>query len=330
MTEILTKEIIEQSQENDIVSGLVYLRYLKKTISAKNTPYLFGEIESKEKFPVVMWSKCKQYTSIENTEIVNCLVEIEGIINEYGGKKSIQLTNVTVKDHITLGINLDDLKCLRYDKNVFSLAFLNLVKTKLSDKAKIIFDKIFEPNKIDSLWSSFISEYAAKNYHDNCESGLLAHTYKCLRLLEYLEKPYGFIKKLKTNEISNNSDILDLLYLGLILHDVGKIKEMKEGIYQTDSFNSHRVLGLEILFSHKKEIINSYNEHWYQALLSILVGHHNGEGDTEKARTLYAFIIYKIDEMEATFTGLDQLLETSISENIEGQKITWEENILAL
>lgn len=330
MANIITKEMMEQARENDTISGLVYLRYLKKTISTKNTPYLAGEIESKNKFSVVMWSNCPQYSILENQELVNCLVDINGIISEYAGKKSIKLNNVTVVDPKVMNVNIDELKCLKYDKNLYEKCFLDEVNKNLSQKGIKLFYSIFEPNKIDGLWNKFKVEYAAKSYHDNCESGLLAHTYKCIRLLKYLMGPYNYLEKLKSFEISDNSDIKDLLYLGVILHDIGKIFEMKEGIYQSDSFNSHRMLGLEVLYKHKEEILDFYNEHWYQSLISILIGHHNGQNDSEKAKTLYAFIVHKIDEMEATFTGLGQLIETSTFENIEGAKLTWDNTILSL
>ena len=330
MANILTKEMIEQSTDGTIVEGLVYLRYLKKTISTKNTPYLAGEIETKEKFGVVMWSKCPDYAKLENTELLNTLVLISGIINEYAGRKSIQLNSVTPVDPNVYGINIDDLKCIRYNKDVYARCLIDEVNKNMSQKGVELFNIIFKTQEQDGLWNKFIVEYAAKSYHDNCESGLLAHTYKCLRLFKYLTGPYKWIQQLETTEISESSDIVDLLYLGIILHDVGKVFEMNEGIYTPDSFNSHRILGLEVLFENKQEILSRYNSHWYQALISIIDGHHNGKNDSEKAKTLYAYIVHKVDEMEATFTGIGQLLETSTIDNVEGARITWEDNILAL
>lgn len=330
MGSILTKEMIEQTNENDVVEGYVYLRYLQKAVSAKNVPYLTGEIETKEKFSIIMWSKCPQYPSLENTKLVNCLVNINGVINIYGGKKSIHLNNITVVDPKVAGVNVDDLKCLRYNKDLYSKCLLNEVNQNLSKKGIDLFNNIFKPNDANGIWVRFTSEYAAKNYHDNCECGLLAHTYKCVRLLKYLLGPYKYLTNLQTTEIPNKEDIKDLLYLGVILHDIGKVFEMKEGFYVPDSFNSHRILGLNVIFDHKDEIIKNYNEHWYQALISIIVGHHNGEGESERARTLYAYIVHKIDDMEATFTGIGQILETSTLEGVEGARITWEDSILSL
>lgn len=325
---ILTKEQLETAPQDSVISGLVYIRYFKRAVSKKGAAYLSGEIECKEKFSIIMWPKCAEFAIFEKLEVSNTLANITASIGEFGGKKSLTLTHLELLDNNQLGLNLDDFKCLKYDKNVYTNAFITLVKSHLSQKGMDLFESIFERNKVDGLWNKFSVEYASKLNHDNCESGLLAHTYKCLRLLDYLQKPYGFFHRLKTTEISENQDIIDLLYFGVILHDIGKVNEMKEGLYQPDSFNTHRIMGLEILFKHKDMIVSLYNEHWYQALVSILVGHHHEYG--EKAKTVYAYIVYMIDNMEATFTGLDQLLTTNVMENIEGAKISWNEDILSL
>lgn len=330
MADILTKEMIEKATDGTTVEGLVYLRYLKKTISAKNTPYLAGEIETKEKFGVVMWSRCPDYAKLENTELLNTLVLINGVINEYAGRKSIQLNSVTEVDPKIYNVNVDELKCIKYKKDVYAKCLIDEVNTNVSQKGVELFNIIFKPEETNGIWNKFIIEYAAKNYHDNCESGLLAHTYKCVRLFKYLMGPYKWIQQLKTTEIPETSDIVDLLYLGIILHDIGKVFEMNEGIYVPDSFNTHRIMGLEILFENKQEIISRYNSHWYQALVSIINGHHNGVAGSENAKTLYAYIVHKIDDMEATFTGIGQLVETSTIDNVEGAKITWEDSILSL
>lgn len=330
MADILAKETIEKAKENDGVEGLVYVRYFKKTLSSKNTPYLSGEIETKEKFPIIMWSRCPEYPNWENQEILNSLAYIKGHISEFAGKKSIHLDTIELKDASAENINLDDLKCLRYNRGQYESAFLSEARGKLSPKGYELFELIFEPSKEDGVWSRFKNEYAAKSYHDNCEMGLLAHTYKCLRLLDYLVNPYKYLKQLTTTNIPDADDVNDLLYLGLILHDVGKIYEMNEGLYQPDSFNSHRISGLQLLYKYEDEILNRYNKHWLEALASILVGHHNGEGGAETAKTVYAFIIHKIDNMEATFTGLGQYIEGCTFEGVDYAKVTWEGNILAL
>lgn len=324
--DILTNTMIDAGKKDDAVSGIVFLRYLKRQLSANNVPYLSGEIETGSKYSIVMWNKCKEYVNYENG-LQNELVFIEGNINDFGGRKSLHLNHIEVLDAVKEGIDVNSLKCLKYNKEVYQNATLDFLKKHVSDKAYELLDKIMDFSSDIGIWSKFSVEYAAKSIHDNCEVGLLAHTYKCLRMVDFIQKPYDFMKNMSTVEMSDSNDISDLIYLGVFLHDVGKIYEMKEGIYSDDGFNTHRILGLEILFPHKDEIIANYNEHWYQALISIIVGHHNEHG--EKAKTVYAYIVYMIDKFESTMTAFDSLITKELT-TIPGSKITWDDNVLNL
>lgn len=324
--EILTNTVIDAGKKDDFVSGVVFMRYLKRQLSTNNVPYLSGEIETTSKYSVVMWNKCKEYSDYESG-LTNELVLISGNINDFGGRKSIHLTHIEVLDAQKEGIDVDSLKCLKYNKDVYQKSTINFMKNHISQKGFDLLDKIMDFNSNSGIWSRFSVEYAAKAIHDNCEVGLLAHTYKCLRIIEFMQKPYHFMNNLHTAEIPNKEDIIDLIYMGVFLHDVGKIYEMNEGIYSDDGFNTHRILGLELLFKFKDEIVSNYNEHWYQALLSIIVGHHNEHGD--KAKTVYAYIVYMIDKIESTLTAFDQMINDELTA-IPGSKITWDDNVLNL
>ena len=324
--EILTNTMIDAGKKDDAVSGAVFLRYLKRQLSANNVPYLSGEIETGSKYSIVMWSKCDEYKNWENG-LRNELVFLKGNINDFGGRKSLHVTHIEILDAVKEGINVDSLKCLKYNKEVYQNATLDFMKKHVSDKAYNLLDKIMEFSSDTGIWSRLSIEYAAKAIHEKCGVGGLAHNYKCLRMVEFIQKPYGFMNHLSTAEIPDSNDISDLIYLGTFLHDVGKVNEMKEGIYSDEGFNTHRILGLEILFQHKEEIIANYNEHWYQALISIIVGHHNEHGD--KAKTVYAYIVYMIDKFESTMTAFDSLITKELTA-IPGSKISWDDEILNL
>ncbi len=322
--DILTNLMIDAGKKDDFVSGIVFMRYLKKQLSSNNVPYLSGEIETTSKYSVVMWNKCKEYTDFENG-LTNELVFVSGTINDFGGRKSLHLNHIEVLDQNTAGVDIDSLKCMKYNKEVYQKATINFMQSHISQKAWDLLDEIMEFNSDSGIWSRFSVEYAAKAIHDNCEVGLLAHTYKCLRMLDFIQKPYHFMNDMHTAEILDSKDITDLMYLGVFLHDIGKIYEMNEGIYSDMGFNTHRILGAEVLFQYKEKIVSVYSEHWYQALLSIIVGHHHKYGD--KAKTVYAYIVYMIDQFESTMTAFDQLINDELT-SIPGSKITWDDNVL--
>ena len=205
----------------------------------------------------------------------------------------------------------------KYNEQEYVTNYLGLLKSKLSTKGYELLENILEVPQPEGLFQSFMVNYAASMCHDNCRGGLLAHSYKCVLILSLLEDNiYDWVSKFNTDELSNQ-DVLDLLYLGTALHDIGKVYEIENTVYRPNSFNTHRQLGAEIIFSHKNEILATYNEHFYHLLISILVGHHDVYGESSK--TLYAFMVHKVDDLEAFFTDIEQRLETSIFERPNGK-----------
>jgi len=147
----------------------------------------------------------------------------------------------------------------------------------------------------------FFSEFAAKRKHDACVGGLASHTIKMLRLTETV--------------IANDERLLpysDILYIGVICHDIGKIRELYMGDYVKNSFISHREYGCEMMYEIKEDIISLFDEDFFYHLLSIIRGHHHIYG--EKANTVYAYIVHLIDMLDAHVTEFMEILNMPVYE----------------
>lgn len=85
---------------------------------------------------------------------------------------------------------------------------------------------------IDKHSDKFISYPAAKTFHHAIKSGLLYHTYTMLSNAKMLSKTYSFINE-------------DLLYAGVILHDVMKVEELEcNKVYAVENYsNEGKLLG---------------------------------------------------------------------------------------
>jgi 3'-5' exoribonuclease len=111
----------------------------------------------------------------------------------------------------------------------------------------------------------------------------------------------------------------DLLVLGVALHDVGKVIEMKDGVYQPNSFVSHRTFGAEFLMENKHAIVLNSSLNFYYQLLAVMQGHH-GEFE-EPAKTVVTQIVHLIDMLESGVTGLmDRIAADNLSEDASGEK----------
>ena len=205
-------------------------------------------------------------------------------------------------------------------KEVFAEFVSALKDSGASENAMTIIRDVLHCERKDEVIARFVKEYAAYSHHDNCTCGLLAHTAKCLRIYNGIKGAYPFLADTTTN---------DLMVIGLTLHDVGKIYEMHDGIYQNYSFITHRGLGLEHLLPYKSEITDLYSEEFFYMICSIILQHHGEYG--EEPRTLYAVLVHIIDDMEAQLTSINEItLEGNTTTDASGTKIKFNGNYLNL
>lgn len=211
-----------------------------------------------------------------------------------------------------------------YDKEAYFQAFVNLVKARVSDKGYQLFDKLLLQNT--ELVERFKSEFAAKSHHDNCLSGLLAHSYKVVQLMGVLVDMYPRLSVVDGQTIS--AEQKDLYILGAALHDIGKTQEMEYGVYQPNSAVSHRFFGAEYLVENKEFIVGLYDDKWYYDLCSVMLQHHGEFGDP--CATLSAMLVHWVDMLESRAQLVVQMMDANVAETKAGQSIKVDGSFITL
>ncbi len=158
----------------------------------------------------------------------------------------------------------------------------------VSEKAWQILELILADSEIDGR---FVIEGAAIYYHDNKIGGLMNHTGKMLNIL------VAILENLPALQES-----ADLLFLGISLHDIGKVFEYRDLGLGEYWYANHRVRGIELLAKYKEAIFNAYDERFYRQIQSIISGHHGDFGD--RPTSVAAAIVHYIDSLESQVTGL--------------------------
>ena len=207
--------------------------------------------------------------------------EVIADVSEWNGNKELVVTSMS-----DLGVKSMPVHRLKEDS--VKASFEKLLSTRMSEKAQGVAHTIFD--QFSGVKDSFYTEFAAMKMHDNCTVGLLHHTCKCMALMD----TYIIVEDME--------EWRDLLMLGVTLHDIGKIYEMHDGVYLPNTFNGHSILALEIMVHMHPYIKSVFDEGFYQRLVSIIVGHHD-EYDNP-AKTIYALLVHKIDDMEAFATNV--------------------------
>lgn len=299
---------MEQLRDNDgvsPVSGVILCKGYSVQLTKNNKEYISGELMSGVVIPFKAWGSSVAFKVLKSSDFSGKVVNISGSFDDYLGSSSIVVDTIVGVD----GYTEDQFMLTKYDAGAYWRALVDMSRAVMSPDAFGIADKVLFSNDIGRR---FVLEFAASKHHDNCKSGLLAHTYKVMSLMRHVLTVYSALAPMS-----------DLLYLGALLHDIGKVREMQYGNYQSCSVVTHRYLGVEMLSGYKDEIIAKFGEDWWLHLVSIMLQHHGEYGDP--CRTVVAWVVNRVDNFDAEMTLLAQSLDMAV-----GGKVKLDAGYLAL
>lgn len=268
----------------------------RKTKTGKDM--VSGSLDVLGKIPYIIWEGTfLDYLKEHSDDLKGKVVEVSGYINEYNGNKSIIVETMALcKESYEQELFFEDKYSAKYMQSIE-----NVITSKMGEGTQVIFNLIMD-SQIENgvtIRSRFVKEFAAVSHHDSCQTGLLGHTYKVFASV------YSCIKHYRV--IASKCD-LNLLYLGAILHDVGKVLEYNHGtMSKNGNLVSHNILGVELLANYKQQIIELKSEEFYYRLVSIISQHHGEFG--ERPRTVEAYVIHLFDMLDSRLTDVDDLLK---------------------
>lgn len=178
-------------------------------------------------------------------------------------------------------------------------------------------------NKIDNVYIQTLAESffiddkfvvknfkyhaAAKTVHHNFRGGLLEHTLGILGICEHLAKSYDNVDK-------------DLLYIGAMLHDIGKLKELTElpivEYSDEGQLIGHIVLGAEWV-GEKIKTIEKFPKDLESLIKHMILSHHGQYeyGSPKLPAVLEAFLLNMADNIDAKIMTFSTLVEKSDEQN---------------
>ncbi|SMB81543.1 3'-5' exoribonuclease [Desulfonispora thiosulfatigenes DSM 11270] len=306
------KKIIEDKQISEFVIGEVsqgffLIRSVESRTASNNNKYLdftladkTGEINAK------LWH-CTEKD--EAKYIANKLVKVRGNVTQWQGRLQyiIEKVRLTTED--------DNLKVENFvpsapypAEEMYSevLKYVGLIK---NSEINMLVNILLEENK-DRL----IYYPAAQKNHHSYRSGLLYHITSMLKVGEGLSKVYEFIN-------------LDLLYAGIILHDIAKLFEMDSselGIVSDYTMEGnllgHIVQGIKMIERVASEI--EMNEETAILLQHMILSHHNEPefGSPKRPMIPEAELLHHIDTIDARMfdmkKNLDNINEGDFSDRV--------------
>ncbi|MBP1968974.1 3'-5' exoribonuclease [Virgibacillus natechei] len=277
----------------DSFDGYMLIKESTKGVASNGKPFLTlilgdatGEIEAK------LWDASKEDESLF---IAEKIVKLAGEINQFRGKSQLKIMSVRPAQ-ATDGVRVSDF-----------VEKAPVEKEVLSDK---LTEVIFEMDNpvLQRIVRAFIKKYqealltypaASRNHHEYV-SGLAHHIVSMLGIAKELHKLYPEVNK-------------DLLYAGIILHDLGKLKELS-GVVTTSYTTEGKLLGhipmmVEEIGLMAKELQIESEE---VLILQHLVLSHHGKaewGSPKPPLVREAEILHLIDLIDAKMNMLNRALD---------------------
>lgn len=302
---ILDIEQYKTLGEKDGISGVCFINQYSVAETKTGSKYIQGVLKSKENVDFKIWGgELANFLIKENQN--NKAVYITGKVNIWNGTRSIIVDSLQLVNLDELGIDPKELDNNILDIKAQEKEYLSLISENISPDAYNLFKAMYK-----TVRQRFATEQAAIMMHDARTGGLLHHTKKMLKLLTTIYEMYpNIVDKLDK----------DLVFIGLALHDVGKVYEYDNGQASEFAYVSHTILGLDLLFEFKDKIINGFDyeakgvstpvkgfgEHFYRRLQTIISQHHGEFG--ERPQTVEVYVVHLVDSLEAKLQQLEELL----------------------
>lgn len=204
--------------------------------------------------------------------------------------------------------NITDIRMVTDDDDIDLSAFYEYAKLNVSDLQNQIEGYVTKINNpilkeitVKILKKYYVNFYwypAAVNMHHNYYSGLAYHVYSMLKLSDCYLSLYPYLNK-------------DLVYAGIILHDIGKLVELSgpKGTEYTKEGKllGHITIGANEIYAMALSL-NYQNTEEYINLNHIILSHHGQleYGSPKEPATPEALLIHFLDFADSKLAALEK------------------------
>jgi len=295
MAEVIEKKISE-FKPGDIVQGFFYIRDSEMKQTTNNNKYMnftfsdnTGDINAK------LWDWDETNITRFATGV---LVKARGTVLDWQGQLQYKLDLLRrTNDDDKICVS-DFIPCAPYEPKEMYDYIVDTIDNMKDEEIKTFVKYIIEKNKQQIMFFP-----AAKKNHHSVRSGLLYHVSSMLKVAKSLTEIYPGLKK-------------DLLYAGVILHDIGKLEEMETteiGLvsdYSKDGkLLGHIIEGIKMLSEATKE--TNFNKEKGLLLEHMILSHHYEPeyGSPKYPMFAEAEILHYLDIMDARIYDMQKATE---------------------
>ncbi|WP_029425164.1 3'-5' exoribonuclease YhaM [Alkalibacillus haloalkaliphilus] len=285
---------IAHRQVGEQFEGFLLIKSVDKGVTSSGKPFLTiifrdrtGEIEAK------LWDSTKED---EETFMPEAIVQVHGEIRQFRGKNQLNIRQIRLSNEMD-GVRVDD--------------FIEKAPVELEEMQDYLTQMIFalENPNIQRIVRAILKKHnddlltypaATKNHHEYA-SGLIHHIVSMLKIARQMKDLYPEINT-------------DLLYAGIILHDIGKVKELSSPASPTYTLEGKMLGHISMMVDEIKVTAEELGIEGEEVMLlqHLVLSHHGkGEWGSPKAPIVReAELLHLIDMIDAKMNMMNRALES--------------------
>lgn len=283
---------VEKLKPGDSVDSFYLIKRSQQGVTTQGKPYMTlylqdktGEIEAK------LWTVTKEDMAVLKPET---LIKVKGDVIDYRGKKQMKIAAFrTAGDEDGLSPK-DFVEKAPIDEETLHESIMDYVIKIENGSLQRIVRQI-----LNKYRKEFLSYPAAMTYHHDFVSGLAYHVHFMLRTAESLCDIYPSLNR-------------SLLYSAIILHDVGKVKELTGPVGTTYTTEGNLIGHIVIASEEVARVAEELNiESEEVMLLKHMILSHHGKleyGSPKQPMLKEAEILHYIDNIDARMMMMDKHL----------------------
>lgn len=284
-------EFIENWHEGDSFEGNLLVVNCVKGVSNNGQPYLSLTLQDKTgTIDAKKWDSSDEDFAICT---IGNVIKINLDVIEYRGVLQAKVLKVEAIDQQKLDYTRFCLSSpIAQEELVRKLnKYISFIE---NEDCKKIIDLVFKRH-----YEEFISYPAATRNHHEFSSGLLYHTVSMLDLAAVIVNLYPKLSR-------------DLLFTGVILHDIGKTIELSGPIATKYTLEGKLIGHITLMVAEVRSICEQANIHSEVPLLleHMILSHHGEQefGSPVPPLTREAFALHMIDDFDAKMIMIDKAL----------------------
>ena len=286
----MKKVFVEQIRERDVIESPFLVRDKTLAMAKNGKPYMTvklidrsGEIEGR------IWDRVDEFDALFDRDD---FIVVHGKASTYLGKKQLVIGNLRKigEDEIDLA---DFLPVSPRASEEMVSELRTLVASLRDSSLRALAESFFNDAE---LLRAFCTAPAAKSMHHAYIGGLLEHSLAIAALVDLMAPRYPALNR-------------DLMILGALLHDIGKIGELSyvRSFDYTDEGKliGHIVLGVEMIAERVRGLPNFPKE--TAMLVKHLILSHHGQydyGSPKRPKTMEAIVLNFLDDLDSKINGV--------------------------